>query len=178
VVLYAPTYRDNVRDPKGRHRLDLRLDLDRLRAELGDDTVLLFRKHHYVIDPVPTDPGGFVRDVSKYPDAVELLLATDALVTDYTSLMFDFANTGRPMLFFAYDFDSYPRHLHSFYLDYAETVPGPLLRTSDELGAALRDLPAVEAEYRSKYADFAARFCELDDGGATTRVVDRVFGGP
>jgi CDP-glycerol glycerophosphotransferase len=176
VVLYAPTHRDNVRDARGRHRLDLRLDLDRMRAALGDDTVLLIRKHHYVIDPLPADPGGFVRDVSKYPDAIELLLAADVLVTDYTSLMFDFANTGRPMLFFAYDFDSHPRHLHSFYFDYAETVPGPLLRTSDELTAALQDLGAVQAAHTAKYADFAARFCELDDGGATGRVVDRIFG--
>jgi CDP-glycerol glycerophosphotransferase len=175
VVLYAPTYRDRVRDARGRHRLDLRLDLDRMRDALGDDTVLLFRKHHYVIDPVPS-AGGFVRDVSRYPDGVELMLAADVLVTDYSSLMFDFANTGRPMLFFTYDIDSYPRDFHSFYFDYAETAPGPLLRTADELTAALQDIGAVQAQHTAKYADFAARFCELDDGGATARVVDRIFG--
>ncbi|MEA2386816.1 MAG: CDP-glycerol glycerophosphotransferase, partial [Thermoleophilaceae bacterium] len=72
VVLYAPTYRDHVVDKRGRYRLDLHLDLDSLRGALGPDTVILFRKHHYVADAVPTSPDGFVRDVSTYPDATEL----------------------------------------------------------------------------------------------------------
>ena len=96
-------------------------------------------------------------------------------MTDYSSMMFDFANTGRPMLFFTYDLDAYRDQVRGLYLDLAERAPGPLLRTTDEVAAALNDLDAVRADYEQRYRDFAGTFCELDDGGAAGRVVDRVF---
>jgi CDP-glycerol glycerophosphotransferase (TagB/SpsB family)/glycosyltransferase involved in cell wall biosynthesis len=175
VVLYAPTYRDQVVDRRGRFRLDLQLDLERLRAAVGDDTVILFRKHHYIADAVPATADGFVRDVSSFPDGTELMLAADVLITDYSSMMVDFANTGRPMLFYTYDLDAYADEIRGFYLDFVETVPGPLLRTTDEVADALRDLDTVRAAYAERYAAFRARFCELDDGRAAERVVDRLF---
>jgi CDP-glycerol glycerophosphotransferase len=174
-ILYAPTFRDHVRDGRGRYRLDLRLDLERLRDAAGPDTVILFRKHHYIVDAVPTTGDGFVRDVSDFPDGTELLLAADVLVTDYSSMTVDFANTGRPMLFFTYDIDTYRDEVRGFYVDFEGTVPGPLLRTTDELADAIRDLDAVTAAHAGRYEAFVSRFCELDDGGAAARVVDRVF---
>jgi CDP-glycerol glycerophosphotransferase len=136
---------------------------------------VLFRKHHYVADPVPASTNGFVRDVSSYPDGTELLLAADVLVTDYSSMMVDFANSGRPMLFFTYDLDYYQDEVRGFYLDFAETVPGPLLRTTDDVAEALRDLEGVCDAYAGRYDHFRQTFCELDDGRAAARVVDRVF---
>jgi CDP-glycerol glycerophosphotransferase len=174
-VLYAPTFRNRVFDQRGNYRLELRLDLERLRAAIGDDTVLLFRTHPYVVDPVPSEPGGFVCDASSYPDATELLLAADVLVTDYSSIMFDYATTGRPMLFYTYDLDANGGTGNRFYLDYAATVPGPIARTTDELAAALADLDGVRSEYSARYDEFRKRFCDLDDGHAAERVVDRVF---
>ena len=174
-VLYAPTYRDHVVDRRGRYRLDLQLDLERLRAAVGEDTVILFRKHHYVADAAPATADGFVRDVSSYPDGTELMLAADVLLTDYSSMMVDYANTGRPMLFYTYDLDEYRDEIRGFYLDFVSTVPGPLLRTTGEVGDALRDLDQVRAEYADRYDAFRAAFCELDDGQAAARVVDRVF---
>ena len=176
VVLYAPTYRDHVVDRRGRYRLDLQLDLERLRAAAGDDAVLLFRKHPFVEDLVPTGDGGLVRDVSTYPDATELLLAADVLVTDYSSLMFDFANTGRPMLFFAYDLDVYEHDIRGFYLDFRAKAPGPLMTSTDDLLEALSALrDGVPSEYAERYSAFASTFCALDDGRAAARVVDRLF---
>jgi CDP-glycerol glycerophosphotransferase len=174
-VLYAPTFRDQVIDRRRRYRLDLHLDVERLRAAIGADSVLLFRKHHYIADAVPSTPDGFVRDVSTYPDATELLLAADVLVTDYSSLMFDYANTGRPMLFFTYDLDAYASEIRGFYFDFLARAPGPLLRTTDEVAEALRDLDRVRARYADRYAAFVRDFCELDDGGAAARAVDAVF---
>jgi CDP-glycerol glycerophosphotransferase len=173
-VLYAPTFRNRVFDERGNYRLDVRLDLERLRAAVGDDTVILFRKHPYVADPPPSGPSGFVYDVSRYPDATELLLAADVLVTDYSSIMFDFAITGRPMLFYAYDLDT-NGDTSRFYVDYAATVPGPLMRTTDELAGALADVEGVRSSYAARYDEFRRRFCELDDGHAAERVVERVF---
>jgi CDP-glycerol glycerophosphotransferase len=175
VVLYAPTYRDHIVDSRGRYRLDLHLDVDRLRRAIGGDSVVLFRKHHRISDVVPATADGFVRDASSYPDGTELLLAADVLVTDYSSMMFDFANTGRPMLFFTYDLETYRDQVRGFYFDFPARAPGPLLRTTDELGAALSDVAGVRSEYADRYAEFVSTFCELDDGLAAARVVDRVF---
>jgi CDP-glycerol glycerophosphotransferase len=175
VVLYAPTYRDQIVDSGGRYRLDLHLDLDRLCRAAGRNTVVLVRKHHRVADLVPANGNGLVRDVSAYPDGTELLLAADVLVTDYSSVMFDFANTRRPMLFFTYDLDSYRDQVRGLYLDLAEQAPGPLLRTTDELAAALDDIDGVRTAYAERYSEFVSRFCEFDDGHAAARVVDRVF---
>jgi CDP-glycerol glycerophosphotransferase len=176
IVLYAPTFRDHVVDRRNRYRLELALDVDRLRDAVGSDTVILFRKHHYVVDPVPATADGFVRDVSAYPDGTELMLAADVLMTDYSSMMVDFANTGRPMLFFTYDLDAYEDEIRGFYLDdFVGTVPGPLLRTTDEVAGALRDLDGMRADYAERYTAFRQAFCELDDGHAAERVVDRLF---
>jgi CDP-glycerol glycerophosphotransferase len=116
-----------------------------------------------------------VFDVSAYPDGTELLLAADVLVTDYSSMMVDFANTGRPMLFYTYDLDAYQDEIRGFYLDFVGTVPGPLLRTTDEVVDALRDLDGVRAAYAERYDAFRSTFCELDDGHAAARVVERTF---
>ena len=176
VVLYAPTFRDHVRDRRGRYRLDGRFDVDRLRQAAGPDSVLLFRKHHYIVDAVPGTGDGFVRDVSSYPDGTELLLAADVLVTDYSSMTVDFANTGRPILFYCYDLETYQDEVRGFYVDFEATVPGPILRTGEDLAEALADVDAVRAGHADRYAAFVERFCELDDGGAAARVVDHVFG--
>jgi CDP-glycerol glycerophosphotransferase len=175
-VLYAPTFRDHVQDRRKRYRLELALDLDRLRNAVGQDTVILFRKHHYIVDPAPETADGFVRDVSAYPDGTELMLAADVLLTDYSSMMVDYANTGRPMLFFTYDLDLYEDEIRGFYLDdFVGTVPGPLLHTTDDVADALHGLDGVRAEYAERYAAFRETFCELDDGHAAARVVDRLF---
>jgi CDP-glycerol glycerophosphotransferase len=98
------------------------------------------------------------------------------LITDYSSLMVDFASTGRPLLLFTYDLEAYGSQIRGLNVDLAEIAPGPLLRTTDELAEALRDLEGVHADYARRYENFVARFCELDDGHATARVVDRIFG--
>jgi CDP-glycerol glycerophosphotransferase len=129
-----------------------------------------------VVDPVPETADGFVRDVSRYPDMTELLLAADVLVTDYSSVMFDYASTGRPMLFFTYDLEAYRDEERGFNLDFEQRAPGPLLRSLDELAEALRDVGAATAPYAGRLREFAAEFCALDDGHAAARVVDRLFG--
>jgi CDP-glycerol glycerophosphotransferase len=113
-----------------------------------------------------------VIDVTMYPDIADLLLIADVLVTDYSSAMFDFAVTGRPMLFFTYDLERYRDRLRGFYFDFEAEAPGPLLRTSGEVIDALRSLEDVNRGYQAAYDAFAARFCSLDDGQAAARAVD------
>jgi CDP-glycerol glycerophosphotransferase len=113
--------------------------------------------------------------VSGYPDVRYLYLAADVLVTDYSSTMFDFAVTGKPVIHFTYDLDHYRDDLRGFYFDLAEAAPGPLLRTSREVLAALADLGREPARYAARYARFHETFCSLEDGHATERVIARFF---
>ncbi|MGW5876715.1 bifunctional glycosyltransferase/CDP-glycerol:glycerophosphate glycerophosphotransferase [Nocardiopsis terrae] len=176
VILYAPTWRDDKFYSAGKYKLDLHLDLKRLYEALGDDHVLLFRRHPNIVDRVPNVGTDFVFDVSAYPEIQELFLVTDILVTDYSSLMFDFANTGRPILFFTYDLEEYRDSLRGFYFDFEQTAPGPLLRTSDEVIDAVRDVDRVQKAHEGRYKAFVDQFCPLDDGKAASRVVEHVFG--
>ena len=171
----VPAYRADGTLPAG-YRLGPLIDLAALRAGLDDDHVVFFRKHRLVHDALPAEARGLVRDVSGYPDAAELLLAADVLVTDYSSAIFDFASTGRPIVFFAPDLELFRDQIRGLTLDLESEAPGPLLRTTEEVVAALGDLAGLTAQFREPYERFAATYCMLQDGGAARRVVDAVFG--
>jgi CDP-glycerol glycerophosphotransferase len=168
-VLYAPTWRDDA-------AFSLELDLAALSRELGERFVVLLRAHHLVASTVALRPHPRVRDVSREDDVTDLLLAADALVTDYSSVMFDFAVTGKPMLFFTYDLDRYRDQLRGFYFDLAEAAPAPLLGTSDEVLAAIAGIDPRSWQRPERYLRFQERFCSLEDGHAAERVVERVWG--
>lgn len=178
VALYVPTWRDNLHDRSGKYRLDFRLDLDEAARRLGEDWVLLVRGHHLMAGGLPeVAVPGFAFDVTGYPDIGDLLLVTDVLITDYSSVMFDFAPSGRPMLFFTYDLAEYRDQTRGFYFDFEAEAPGPLLATSDQVISALADIESVAAKYAEARAAFIKRFCPLDDGKASARACDRIFGG-
>ena len=167
-VLYAPTFRDDA-------PFAGEADVDRLAGELGDDYVVLLRTH--TLDAAYTSGGGALfKDVSRYPDNRELYLAADVLVTDYSSLMFDFAVTRKPILLFTPDLVHYRDELRGFYIDLEAEAPGPLLATAADLAAAITDVEAVARRHEDAYARFVERFCHLDDGHASERVVDALLG--
>ncbi|WTE38534.1 bifunctional glycosyltransferase family 2 protein/CDP-glycerol:glycerophosphate glycerophosphotransferase [Streptomyces sp. NBC_01618] len=175
VVLYAPTWREDRPQGGGRYALDLRLDLAAAERELGADTVLLVRRHYLVTDRLPDSGSGFVRDVSRYGDVGELMLISDALVTDYSSLMFDFAQTGRPMLFHTHDLAHYRDTLRGFCFDFEARAPGPLIPGSAGLIEALRDPERATRGHAQAYEAFRRDFCDLDDGHAAAGVADRML---
>jgi CDP-glycerol glycerophosphotransferase len=175
VVLYAPTWRDDAAVQEGRYQFDLRLDTGAAADALGGDHVLLLRLHTKARRDPLDRAGGFVVDVTRYPDITDLYLISDVLITDYSSVMFDFAGTGRPMLFFTYDLESYRDSVRGFYFDFEAEAPGPLLATSADVIEALRDTSGVPGGYREAYQAFAAKYCALEDGHAAGRVADRLF---
>lgn len=175
VVLYAPTWRDDQFYAPGKYKLDFRVDLDDARRRLGPDHVLMVRRHPNVVDPVPGAGDGFVFDVSDYPDMADLSLITDVMITDYSSLMFDYVNTGRPILFFTYDLDHYRDTLRGFYFDFENSAPGPLVYSSEELVTAIRDIERIQEAYAERYRWFQREFCDLDDGYASARLADRML---
>ncbi|MEU3714210.1 bifunctional glycosyltransferase/CDP-glycerol:glycerophosphate glycerophosphotransferase [Streptomyces catenulae] len=172
VVLYAPAVRGHLAYDRHHHRLHLPLDLDAARRALGDDHALLVRGHPLVADRLPARHAPFAVDVTAYPDTTELLLAADVLVTDYSSLAADFANTGRPMLFLTPDLPYYRDTLRGFTVDFEAVAPGPQLGSTGELIDALRDLDAVARAGAGAYRRFRETFCHRDDGAAATRAAD------
>ncbi|WP_392670964.1 CDP-glycerol glycerophosphotransferase family protein [Streptomyces sp. LN785] len=181
VVLYAPTYRDQLAHTAAvsgphRYRWDAALDPAALARALDGTHTVLVRRHPRVTGSVPAGPH--VRDVSAHPDTAELLLIADVLVTDYAGLMFDFAHTGRPMLFHTYDLEHYRDTVRGFCLDFETRAPGPLLVGTDEIARALRHpgtLAASAQRHADAYESFRRDFCDLDDGGAAARVADRLL---
>ncbi len=173
-VLYTPTWRDDVVFPEGGKSFALDLDVDGFAQRFGDDHVLLLRLHYMLTGRLAAVEHPAVRDVSFHPDVAELYLAADAMVTDYSSTMFDFGVTGKPMLFFTYDLEDFSDRLRGFYFDLREIAPGPLLETNDELFDAVASLPDVAASYAEGYERFRERFCHLEDGRATERVIARL----
>ncbi|MEU8668448.1 CDP-glycerol glycerophosphotransferase family protein [Streptomyces anulatus] len=182
VVLYAPTYRDHLAHPPaaaagrtapGPYRWDPALDPGALARTLGPGHTVLVRRHPRVTGGLQDGPG--VLDVSGHPGAAGLLLVADVLVTDYAGLMFDFALTGRPMLFHTYDLEHYRDTVRGFCLDFETRAPGPLLVTTDEVAQALRDTGSLAARHADAYESFRRDYCDLDDGGAAARVADRLL---
>ncbi|MEU7725777.1 bifunctional glycosyltransferase family 2 protein/CDP-glycerol:glycerophosphate glycerophosphotransferase [Streptomyces sp. NPDC040724] len=176
VVLYMPTWRENCEGWSGGYKLDLRIDLEQARRELGEDHVLLVRGHHHVTEQVREGVrDGFVVDVSRWPDAADLLLVADVLISDYSSAIFDFAHTDRPILLFTYDLAHYRGTLRGFNFDLETKAPGPLLADSASLIEAVRNADEVGAQYAEARAAFREEFCDLDKGNAAERVVDRML---
>jgi CDP-glycerol glycerophosphotransferase len=172
VVLYAPTWRDNVRNQRQQYALVSYLDFDQAVARLPDATFLL-RGHTNTASPGSTNSA--VIDVSGLPDINELMIAADVLVTDYSSVMFDFCVTGRPILFLTPDLETYRDSTRGFYLDLEKIAPGPLCRGSLELVDELAELGSYPNRFAHRYTEFTQCFAARDDGHATRRVVDVVF---
>jgi CDP-glycerol glycerophosphotransferase len=175
-ILYAPTWRDDEYYARGKYKFALKLDLHLLKQELKDDYIVLLRTHYYIADSIDvTGLEDFVWNVSKYNDISELYLISDLLITDYSSVFFDYANLKRPILFFTYDLDKYRDMLRGFYMDIEKEVPGPLLFTNEEVVEAIRKIDVITEEYSEKYETFYERFCCLEDGHASENIVKRVF---
>lgn len=169
VVLYAPTWRDNARDEKGNWASVNNLE----RVKLPKNFTLLYRGHTNTAASARYLASGSI-DVTDFPDITELYLAADVLVTDYSSVMFDFSVTGKPMLFLCPDLAEYEA-LRGFYFDFADQAPGPILKTSEEVVQVLKDLTTMRKKYAQKYSKWRQKFNRLDDGKASARVVDAVF---
>ncbi|WP_017547500.1 bifunctional glycosyltransferase/CDP-glycerol:glycerophosphate glycerophosphotransferase [Salinicoccus carnicancri] len=176
IILYAPTWRDDEYYKVGKYRFDLNLDLHRMKEQFGDEYIILLRMHYVVASNIDlTDLEGFAYDVSKYSDVSELYLMSDILITDYSSVFFDYANLKRPILFYTYDIEKYQGQLRGFYIDMETELPGPLLMNNDDVMDAIENIDEVSEKYKERYEKFHERFCSWDDGRSSEKVVDAVF---
>ncbi|HEY0239434.1 MAG TPA: CDP-glycerol glycerophosphotransferase family protein [Friedmanniella sp.] len=169
-VLYAPTWREN------QTSMVTFLDLERLSADLGEDYVVLLRGHSRTVkfgETLDDLPG--VIDVTTYPEVTDLFLAADAMITDYSSVMFDYSVTRRPMIFYVPDMDDYRDSLRGVYFDLSEVAPGPVLSTQEEVTVAVRQLDRAGEHYAAAYEAWVERFNHHDDGHSAERVVRRLL---
>ncbi|WP_396278394.1 CDP-glycerol glycerophosphotransferase family protein [Glutamicibacter creatinolyticus] len=172
VVLYAPTWRDNKKTASNHYRLVSFLDTDELRESMNTPTTVLVRGHSNTAQGRGAVQGNSVIDVTDYPDVNDLYLACDALVTDYSSVMFDYVNTGKPILYLVPDLESYASDVRGFYLDLERIAPGPLAQSTYELSEWLNDMPRLLSEFSNRYKQFVSDFVPYDDGQSTARVAE------
>ncbi len=172
VILYAPTWRDNQFYGHGRYKYTLHLKIAKLKRYLSDQYVLILRTHYFITNHIDTSQfGSFVYNESNYDDIAELYLISDLLITDYSSVFFDYAILKRPILYYVYDYYQYAHVLHGFYLNMQRDLPGPLLKTSDEVLSAIQNIDSIKKKYASRYVKFNHRFNSWDDGHAAARAV-------
>ncbi|HYO42210.1 MAG TPA: CDP-glycerol glycerophosphotransferase family protein [Candidatus Limnocylindrales bacterium] len=169
VILYAPTFRGA---SVGNARYADLMDLEVMHRVLGEDHVLLLKLHPFVRDAlhVPPELAAFAIDASGDPDVNELMLVSDVLVTDYSSVIYEFALLGRPIVFLAPDDGEYLAE-RGFYFDFLRGAPGPIVQTTDALAALIR----ADAFDRARVEAFARASFDVPVGGATKRLVDEVL---
>ena len=176
VIMYAPTWRDNQYHDIGKYRFDLQLDLNKMKKYLGEEYVILLRLHYLVAENVNLEGfQDFVYDCSHHQDIRELYLISDILITDYSSVFFDYAILKRPMIFFAYDIEEYRDNLRGFYFDFESKVPGPIVKTTDELIDEINLIRQDGFSPVGKLEAFHKEFCYMEDGKASERVVNALF---
>ena len=155
---------------------DLQLDLQKMQETLGDEYVVVLRTHYFIVNVLDLSAyEGFVYNASTYNDIAHLYLIADVMITDYSSVFFDYANLKRPILFFMYDIEKYRDALRGFYFDIEKELPGPILKTSDEVIASIQNLSRMEEQYKSKYEMFYDKYCGWENGTSAKQVVQAVF---
>lgn len=173
IILYAPTWRDNQFYGKGRYKFDIPMDLARMKEELADEYIILLRMHYLIAENINLEGlEGFVFDFSEYEDIRELYLISDVLITDYSSVFFDYTILKRPIYFYTFDLDEYRDTLRGFYLNFEEKAPGPIIKTTENL---LKHIHAINQYDYQPLEEFHKQFCSLEDGKASQRVVEQVF---
>jgi CDP-glycerol glycerophosphotransferase len=175
VVLYAPTFREALDDPFAAGKVDLPA-IAAHAAEAG--VLLLVKLHPWMHGQVSSSPPPGVMFVSPESDVYPLLREVDALVTDYSSIFFDFLLLDRPVIFFCYDLERYLAEERPMYFDYASMTPGPRARTTRQLGDELLALAAGRDEHRAQRAAVRSLVFTHRDAGAAQRLLRELHPAP
>ncbi|ADC48041.1 CDP-glycerol:poly(glycerophosphate) glycerophosphotransferase [Methanobrevibacter ruminantium M1] len=177
IILYAPTWRDNQFYTKGQYKFATEMDFDRLYEEFSDDYALIIKFHYLVKENMDWSKyNDFIIECDADWDIQELYLISDMMITDYSSVMFDYSILKRPMIFFAYDLDDYKNNLRDFYFDMVEDVPGPICQTNEELVDFIKNYSenAYKNTFGEKYEKWNDKFNQFDDGKASQKIINLI----
>ncbi|WP_235872237.1 CDP-glycerol glycerophosphotransferase family protein [Siminovitchia acidinfaciens] len=165
VILYAPTYRENEFNVSS-----LPLDIDQMHQQFKDEYILLLRLHPAVRLDFSNHYPDFVFDVSNHPDINQLLIVTDILISDYSSIPFEFSLLQRPMAFFAYDLEEYEKS-RGFWEPYEQLVPGPVVFNTKDLIEAIQK---YDFDF-NQIVNFANEWNEFSTGTSSTRLIQAIY---
>lgn len=174
VLLYAPTFRAA---PGGKVRaFQAPFDVEEFAERFGDTHTLLIRTHYLNSVSLPPSVRGRVIDVSSHHDITPLLALADGLITDYSSVMFDYGLLDRPMIFFTYDYDEYSKENRGTYFDLKERAPGPVVGTEEELFGVIANFKdEADTKFAAARQRFNTEFSEYDRGDAARQIVAKFF---
>lgn len=176
VILYAPTFRDNKHSQKAGFTIETGMDFEKMKEAVSDEYVILFRAHYFIAERMDfTSYANFVYDVSSVEDVNELYIISDILITDYSSVFFDYANLSRPIIFFMYDYEEYKNQVRDFYIDTRE-LPGPVISNQEELINEIRKLTSA-FEPDDRYIQFQEKYNYLDGADCGIKAVRKIIGG-
>lgn len=172
IVLYAPTWRDNSYVASG-YTFELEADFHKWKEILGDDYIVVFKPHYLIINKYENDDSltGFLYSMKAEAEINELYVLSDILITDYSSVFFDYAVLNRPIYFYMYDLEQYKGELRGFYLDIYTELPGKIYEDESNL---LLDIKNQVYDY-SHLETFNQRFSAWQTGDCAKKVIDIVF---
>ena len=164
--MYAPTFRGSIDD-----EASCPVDFYKWKEALGDEFVILFRAHPVVASHINLSSfHPFIMNVSSYPDNVDLMIAADALISDYSGIFFEFGVQDKPMYCYAYDYEAYTKKW-PLYVDVQNEIPGGDLSENDLLAyirlGRTEEMDAKLFAFKSKYL--------TEFGTATKQAVDAIF---
>lgn len=171
VILYAPTFRDYMKDGHNNSVFDIPVHFEDWKHALEKDYILLFRAHPGVVKVLNLGEDSFVKDVSSYPHVNDLMLVSDILISDYSSIFFDYSILGRPMFCFAYDYDRYDKE-RGLYFDIRQELKSEILDEENKLLDAIVNMDVkkrveIAERFRDKYVQ--------EYGSATSKSLDLIY---
>ena len=173
VILYAPTWRDNKFNEKG-YIYELKVDFNKWKDMLGDEYVVIFKPHYLISNKFKDIKlDNFLFSFDENVDINELYVMSNLLITDYSSVFFDYAILNRPILFYMYDLEEYRDELRGFYLDINKELPGKITIDEDELLSVIKN--ENYKEYDEKLKEFRKTYNSLEDGKASQRVINNLI---
>ena len=176
VIVYAPTWRDLQGDYVRGYDFELPFNVEQLYEKFGDEYVVLVKLHHLIADSLEIDDKykNFLLNVSGEEDVMQLLCIADILITDYSSVFYDFASAKKPILFYAYDLDEYINETRGLYVG-MDTLPGPILQDNESLVNAIENIEQYDYEHDSKLRDFCDEMAKYCDGHSCEKVLNIVL---
>ena len=175
IILYAPTWRDNSYNSKG-YTYEIQVDFKYWKSKLDPNYIVLFKPHYLIINQYQYQGlNDFLYLMKEDIDINELYVISDVLITDYSSVFFDFAILRRPILFYMYDLEEYKENIRGFYLDISTDLPGEVITEEDELIHRLENLEIYFHQYIDKLKNFNQVYNSYQDGMCSKKVVEAVI---